>query len=200
MIHCRNCGGLSADGAKFCSFCGSPLAIAPSVTPPQNQGVAKPSKPVTSNNKGPAIPAGNRYAGHEKLISKIAHEIVAYCTEVTSPTKWYQGERPIRITHGYQMVVHPGSIMIHSLGPDPRGYTEISLCRDNMRPIPDTKAFVDAIFPFVDAYFSDRIRTQFATASIHVRPTIHNRKDSDHSVFYLEVQEHHAADQSLKSW
>ena len=172
--------------------------VAPSAPAPV---AAVPAKKAAAPTKvGPSIPAGNRYAVHEELISKIARDVVTYCTEMTAPSKWYKGSSRYRIVHGYELKVYPGYIHIRSLQPDPRGYREIGLCRNNMKPVPDTQAFVDAIFPFVDAYFTERIHSQFRTSSIHVKPTIHNRADRNNSMFYLEVQEHHDADDSLKSW
>lgn len=171
-------------------------AAAPTVSPAPKKSAA-PKAPVKN---GPSIPAGNRYAAHEQLISKIAREIVSYCTEKTEPAKWYKGASRIRIVHGYKVEIQSGGIKISSLQPDPRGGRYIGFVEYDMKSIPDIRAFREAVFPLADAYFSDRIRAQFAHSSIHVKPTLHNRFDQNDSIFYLEVQEHHDADDSLKSW
>ena len=93
MKFCHKCGNRLEDNAKFCDKCGTrasmpvtPVPIAPSPTPPQQQQL-KPVAPVQPANEQPAQPAEPVQLAYDRPAQQPVIQQPAMQKPVPQPTK-----------------------------------------------------------------------------------------------------------------
>lgn len=128
--------------------------------------------PTANTSKAPTIPANNRFAAHEALISRIARRAAQSCARwIRNKSKWeplnngYSAEYDIEITvrkHGVDFnklaYENLNTIYFSSLG-----MAEISEA--------NTETFLRALKPFLDVYFPEEIDKAFSDVSPLIKRT-----------------------------
>lgn len=112
-----------------------------------------------ANSGLPKIPGGNRYAGHDELINRIAKDIVDGIFEAIKPVQWYQvPSQQWVFSCRIDVKVERDNIYVSSS----RGYSKnINFVKYNRRAIPDVNMFVFAINPFIEYYAKQRAEETF---------------------------------------
>lgn len=204
LTRCEYCGALNELNRSDCLWCGKGLTNKPfREAAPMASSTSKTvgtathatttthgaSEVVTASPKiqsavkpGPHIPAGNRFAAHEQIISKIARQSAYDCArwirnfKVWNPVNnGYSGEYCVEIivfTYGIDLNTEP--------------YTWSKIIRfasfgmDNI-PEKSTGTFLKALKPFLDVYFPEEVEKAFCDVSPLIKRTT--------SVTYSELDE-----------
>lgn len=205
--------------------------VAPPVQKPTAQAPAKPTVsadtgpiPIIRNSYGqnatgsvgasasdpslPKIPSGNRFHGHDALISRIAKDIVDGVFGHFKPVQWYQVPSQQWVLH-FEIYVSIEKDYIKVSSAKGGYYTTISFVKYNMRSIPDVNMFAFAINPFIEYFAKKRAEETFGRVSYLSKYKLSFRLDkhavsftTDQYVFkpHFELDQYLLPSKSLNSW
>lgn len=156
----------------------------------------------------PKIPSGNRFAGHDAIISRIAKDIVDGVFGHFKPVQWYQVPSQQWVLH-FEIYVSIEKDYIKVSSAKGGYYTTISFVKYNMRSIPDVNMFAFAINPFIEYFAKKRAEETFGRVSYLSKYKLSFRLDkhavsftTDQYVFkpHFELDQYLLPSKSLNSW
>ena len=156
----------------------------------------------------PKIPSGNRFHGHDALISRIAKDIVDGVFGHFKPVQWYQVPSQQWVLH-FEIYVSIEKDYIKVSSAKGGYYTTISFVKYNMRSIPDVNMFAFAINPFIEYFAKKRAEETFGRVSYLSKYKLSFRLDkhavsftTDQYVFkpHFELNQYFLPSKSLNSW
>lgn len=175
IFTCTTCGSYNTvpEGQQYavCPRCGTwfylhqPLQNPFSYSPPTTYNYRQPQSPVSKPEPQeyiPKVPVGNRYAGHDKVIAKMAKDYVDLVFRYIEPDQWHPVSRDYTNTWQFDISFDQEKFG-HAY--DKKHQRYIYFISYGMRSIPDIDAFQLAIEPALLYYFNEKARTTFK--SIH---------------------------------
>lgn len=128
--------------------------------------------PTANTSKAPTIPANNRFAAHEALISRIARRAAQSCARwIRNKSKWEPLNNGYSAEYYVEITVRKDGIDFNKLAYE--NLNSISFKSLGMADIPEaqTDAFLHALKPFLDAYFPEEINKAFSNISPLIKRT-----------------------------
>ena len=166
---CTTCGSMNTapDGLQFavCTRCGQwfyfpqTLQSQPSFYPSAGYSYQQPQQPAPQPEEYfPKVPAGNRYAGHDKLICKMAKDFVNKLFRYIEAKPWHPVTSDTKVAdYGFEIWVASNKFF----GCMDRFTVEINFVDYGMRSIPDVDAFKYALDPILMYYLKEKAKEVF---------------------------------------
>ena len=157
-IRCKYCGEIVDTAELYCPSCGKKLYSATSAS--------------REAHSGPKVPAGNYFAAHEQIISKIARRAAQLSADrMRNAQEWEPLHNGYSDKYWVNIIVRKDDVEFdtHYLEP----INSILFKNYVMADIPEanTDAFIHALKPFLDVYFPEEIEKAFANVSSLIKRT-----------------------------
>ena len=151
----------------------------------------------------PLIPSGNRYAGHEELVSRIARDIVNEAFSHVRPIGWVPVSCNTKACE-YSLVFgfEKDRISVYcDLGRD-REHKYFYFIDYGMKQLPDVDGFASAIEPFIKKYGNDAVNRAFANIDKRSSYSMKCGSEISHGspCIYVLIKQVLHPDNNLTSW